>query len=311
MAIATSRTTQSPEINIDTNLCDGCGLCVSVCSDNSLEIGETKFAKRSDNSVFDCIGCGHCMAICPTGAIEVFGRELSVNDIYKLSFEKSDAKENIDNYQNLLLLLQKRRSIRDFKDKSIAPELIEKILTAVKTAPMGIPPSDVNVLIFDTKEKTRAFAEDFSKYLKSISFMTSNIFLTLMRPFWGKEIDALFRSFLKPLFKIYTEEMDKSKNLITYDAPLTIYFYGSPYCDPADPIISATYAMIAGEALGLGTCMLGGIHPMIQNGKKAKEFRERHNIKCKSKEGLFVVFGYPKAKYKKGIKRSFASVNYA
>ncbi len=55
-------------------------------------------------------------------------------------------------------------------------------------------------------------------------------------------------------------------NYVTYDAPATIYFYGSPYCDYADPIIAATYAMLAAESLGLGTCMIGGIHPFLQNG---------------------------------------------
>jgi len=88
---------------------------------------------------------------------------------------------------------------------------------------------------------------------------------------------------------------------------LLIYFYGSPYSDPADPVVAATYAMIAGESLGLGSCMLGAIHPFIQNGKRARRFRESHNIKYKSREGLFVAFGYPAVKYSKGIKRTFAS----
>lgn len=305
MAVITSRTEQSPEIKIDTSLCDGCGLCVSVCSDHSLVMGKEKFVIRSDNSTFDCIGCGHCMAICPTEAIKVYGRELLPEDIYTLASKKSD-----DSYEELLSTLQQRRSIRDFKDKEVSQELIEKILKAVQTAPMGIPPSDVNLLIFDTKEKNRAFAKDFSEYLKTISFMTSNLFLAFMRPFWGKERDQLFRNFLKPLVKNYTKEMDKGNNTITYDAPLAIYFYGSSYSAPADPTIAATYAMIAGETLGLGSCMIGAIHPFIQNGKKAKEFRKYHNIKHKSKDGIFVIFGYPKVKYKKGITRNFASVNY-
>ena len=88
-----------------------------------------------------------------------------------------------------------------------------------------------------------------------------------------------------------------------------MYFYGSPYTDPADPIVAATYAMLAGESLGLGNCMLGGIHPLIQNGKKAKKLREKYGIKYPSREGLFVIFGYPAVKYKKGIVRSFAEVN--
>jgi hypothetical protein len=69
--------------------------------------------------------------------------------------------------------------------------------------------------------------------------------------------------------------------------------------------------MMAGETLGLGTCMLGGIHPMIQNGSKAKKFREKHNIRFASREGLFVIFGHPAVKYSKGLKRTFASVIYA
>ena len=141
--------------------------------------------------------------------------------------------------------------------------------------------------------------------------MTSGLFLALMRPFWGRENDEVFREFVNPLFMVYTEEMEKGNNFINYDSPLLMYFYGTPYCDPADPIVAATYAMIAGEALGLGSCMLGGIHPFIQNGRKARIFREKHRIMHKSREGLFIAFGYPAVKYSKGIKRSFASIHHA
>ena len=306
MVIPTSRTKESPEIRINSELCNGCGLCVSVCSDSSLAI-ENKIVKRSNSSVFDCIGCGHCMAICPIGAIEIFGRELSPEDLHDLP-----QKESTSDYEQLLALLQHRRSIRDFKDKTVEHDIIEKILTAAKTAPMGLPPSDVNVLIFNGKEQTRAFAKDFSNYFKSLKFMTNKIFLGLMRPVWGKETDELFKGFLKPLFRAYTTDgMDKGVNTINYDAPLAMYFYGSPYCDPADPIIAATYAMIAAETLGLGTCMLGAVHPFIQNGRKARKFRENHNIKCKSKEGLFVAFGYHESNYKKRIGRTFASIEFS
>jgi nitroreductase len=94
-----------------------------------------------------------------------------------------------------------------------------------------------------------------------------------------------------------------------YDAPLALYFYGSPYTDPADPIIAATYAMLAAESLGLGTCMLGAIHPFIQSGKAADKFRKKQGIRFKSKEGLFLIIGHAKVKFKQGINRSFANVD--
>ncbi|MFV0500109.1 MAG: hypothetical protein ACK5MH_00775 [Bacteroidales bacterium] len=56
--------------------------------------------------------------------------------------------------------------------------------------------------------------------------------------------------------------------------------------------------------------MLGAIHPLIQNGGKATKFRKEHGIKYKSREGLFLILGYPDVEYNKGIKRTFASETY-
>lgn len=303
MSIPTTRTKEKAKIQIIEEKCNGCGLCVSVCKDFSLQITDEKVA-ITQNPLFGCIGCGHCMAICPTGAIEIHGRELSPDDLFDLP-----KKETAAGYDQLMNLLKLRRSMREFKEKPVEKALIDKIVLAASTAPMGIPPSDVNILILDTPEKVRKFSKDFCDFLESIKWFVSKWFLALMRPFLSKANNDLFKRFLKPLFDIYIGNMNKGIDLVTYDAPLAMYFYGSSYCDPADPLIAATYAMIAGESLGLGTCMLGGIHPMIQSGKKAKEFREKQGIKFASREGLFVIFGYPKVKFSKGIRRTFASVN--
>ena len=303
MAIPTSRTKEKATIRIDTEKCNGCGKCISVCKDFSLYI-EDKKVKISSTPAFGCIACGHCMAICPADAIEIVGRELSKEDLFDLPPGKGAA-----NYQQLLSLFQRRRSIREFIDKDVEPEIVQKLIDAARTSPMGLPPSDVNVLILDNKEKTRRFAVDFCEYLNGMKWFVSKWFLTIMRPVWGKANDEMFRGFVKPLFSIYINSIREGINLVNYDAPLAMYFYGSAYTDPADPIVAATTAMYAAESIGLGTCMLGGIHPLIQNGKKAKRFREKHGIKNTSREGLFVIFGYPAVKYRKGIKRTFASVS--
>lgn len=303
MAIPTSRTKTKAEISIDTELCSGCGLCVEVCSDNSLELFSGKVRENPD-PFFGCIACGHCMAICPEDAIEIYGREISPADLYELP-----ARYSASSYTQLQALMQRRRSIRHFKDKAVEKEFRDQIINAAMTAPMGLPPSDVNVLVLDGKEKVRAFAVDYCNYLEKMKWLVSDWFLAIMKPFWGKANDEMFRDFLKPLFQIYTSQMKEGKNMVNYDAPLSLYFYGSPYTDPADPIIAATYAMLAAESLGLGTCMLGGIHPMIQSGKRARKFRKEHGIRFASREGLFIIIGYPSVKYRKGIRRNFASVS--
>ena len=303
MSIPTSRDKEPANIFIDTDKCTGCGLCVDVCKDFGLEIINHK-VEKSDKAVFGCIACGHCMMVCPTGVIAIEGRTLSPIQLFDLP-----DKENVPNYESLLAMLQRRRSIREFKDVPVEKEKIDTILDAAQTAPMGLPPSDVHVLVLENKKQVRSFAEDFSGYLKGIRWLSSNWFLALMRPFMGKANYEMMHNFVKPVFDIYVDDMDKGNNWINYDAPVAMYFYGSPYSDPADPIIAATYAMLAGEALGLGTCMLGAMHPFIQQGKKARLFRERWGIKYASREGLVVIFGYSKVHYRQGVKRTFADIH--
>jgi len=303
VAIPTSRTHEAGKLHFLPERCNGCGLCVQVCKDFSLRIVDGK-AQMAETSVFGCIGCGHCMAICPHEAITVSGRSLSADDLVELP-GRADAAD----YRSLLGLLQRRRSIREFKDKPVEAELIAQVLEAVRTAPMGLPPSDVHVLVFEDKEKVRKFSRDFCLYLEGLKWLVSGWFLALMRPFWGKATDAVFRDFVRPLVFLYTEAMARGEDLVTYDAPAALYFYGSPFCDPADPLVAATYAMLAAESLGLGTCMLGGMHPLIQNGRAARRFRERQGIRYPSREGLMVIMGYPRVVYQKGIRRSLAAVD--
>ncbi|MCI0523563.1 MAG: 4Fe-4S binding protein, partial [Bacteroidales bacterium] len=108
MAIPTSRTKETGTITIDEEKCTGCGLCVSVCKDFSIVLVNGK-ARAGDKPVFGCIACGHCMAVCPEGAISINGRTLSPDDLFDLP-----PKESAAGYDQLLSLLQRRRSIREF-----------------------------------------------------------------------------------------------------------------------------------------------------------------------------------------------------
>jgi len=303
MSIPTTRDKKPANISINTDKCTGCGLCVDVCKDFGLEIVDHKVA-ISDKPIFGCIACGHCMMVCPTDVIAIEGRTLAPVQLFNLP-----DKSTVPSYESLLAMLYRRRSVREFKDKPVEKEKINQILEAAQTAPMGLPPSDVHVVVLENKVQVHAFASDFSNYLSSIRWMTSNWFMALMRPFWGKANDEMMHSFVKPVFNTFVDSMNKGHNWINYDAPLAMYFYGSPYSDPADPIIAATYAMLAGESLGLGTCMLGAIHPFIQNGKKARLFREKWGIKYQSREGLVVIFGYADVHYSQGVKRTFADIH--
>jgi NAD-dependent dihydropyrimidine dehydrogenase PreA subunit len=65
-------------ITINEELCDGCGNCVSSCSESALQIvhGKAKLVKEDF-----CDGFGDCIGGCPTGALVIEERESKPFDI--------------------------------------------------------------------------------------------------------------------------------------------------------------------------------------------------------------------------------------
>jgi Fe-S-cluster-containing hydrogenase component 2 len=59
-------------IEIDEELCDGCGNCVPSCAEGALEIIDGKARVVAD---IYCDGLGACLGECPTGALQIVERE--------------------------------------------------------------------------------------------------------------------------------------------------------------------------------------------------------------------------------------------
>ncbi len=64
-------------VEIDGELCDGCGDCVSSCAEGAIAIIEGKARLISDSY---CDGLGACLGHCPQGAITVTRREAETFD---------------------------------------------------------------------------------------------------------------------------------------------------------------------------------------------------------------------------------------
>jgi 2-oxoglutarate ferredoxin oxidoreductase subunit delta len=69
--------TRTFRVQINTELCKGCNLCVMHCPKDCLELTTDRINSRG--TLFseclrpeDCIGCKACATICPDGVIELF-----------------------------------------------------------------------------------------------------------------------------------------------------------------------------------------------------------------------------------------------
>ena len=302
MALKTGRADAVAQVKIDYERCIDCGLCVAVCKGAPLFLDDTGKVGIDQSNVFGCIGCGQCVAVCPKECISVAGRDLFPKDIVPLPTKASCAT-----YAQLRALMIGRRSVRNFKDKAVEDALITKILAAASTAPMGLPPSDVEILVLKGRKKVKQFANDMIDLMKSQRWIFSPVMRFFMRPFIGKETCESFENFIVPAIDIFVQKRKEGEDWLLYNAPLAMYFHTSPYADPFDPIIVATYAMLAAEALGLGACMIG---TPAQFMKYSRRLKRKYGIPLKNQQGITVIFGYPAVKYHKAIRRRFANVNY-
>lgn len=75
-------------IEIDEELCDGCGQCVPDCAEGSLKIVDGKAKLVADNL---CDGLGACLGACPTGALKIIERKADEFD--EVAVEKFLAEE--------------------------------------------------------------------------------------------------------------------------------------------------------------------------------------------------------------------------
>jgi len=59
-------------IRIDETLCNGCGKCITACSEGAIELQDGKARVVSDRF---CDGLGACLSACPKGALTIEERE--------------------------------------------------------------------------------------------------------------------------------------------------------------------------------------------------------------------------------------------
>jgi nitroreductase/NAD-dependent dihydropyrimidine dehydrogenase PreA subunit len=285
---------------IDAVTCTGCGQCVKICPDEVLTLKGGK-AQPGKGIFLGCIACGQCVAACPTESITVTGRGMAAND--RIPLPPPEARADGD---SLEALMTARRSVRKFKEQEIPRDVLERIVRMASTAPMGIPPHEVGVVAFDDRRKVRQFSADCCASFERMGKFLSPLMLALMRPFIGRAQYGVFRDFIRPLLKYLPEMRRQGRDSFTYDAPAALLFHCGPMADQADCAIVATYAMLAAESLGLGSCMLGTTAALTQD----KKTKENLGIPRENKVGVALVVGYPAVTFRGAVRRRLAEVRF-
>ncbi|MCU0231680.1 MAG: nitroreductase family protein [Acidobacteria bacterium] len=293
---------QHPAVpQVDDTLCTVCALCAAVCPTGTLalEEGRIRIATRMFTG---CIGCGQCMAVCAADAIRVTGRRLDPSDMVALP-APAPARSAWEALDGIALA---RRSVRRFAPRPVEREVLERILSLASTAPMGIPPTEVGVVVFDSPEKVHALAADAIVAFRRALRLFHPLALGVMRPFMGAAGYRGLKEFVRPLLAEICARWDEGHDVLFYDAPAALLFHRGPSSDGADAAIAATYAMLAAQALGLGSCMIGTTAGFDHD----RALKRKYGIPEENKLGLALILGYPEVAWAKSLRRQWASVHW-
>ena len=126
----------------------------------------------------------------------------------------------------------------------------------------------------------------------------------------GKKRFATMQQHLIPLLKNRLPSLkDGTEDTITRKAPAMILFLANRHGEDIqeDIYIAASFGMLAAHSLGLGGSIMDIIPPAIE---KKKELREMFNVSDDQEVVASIILGYPKYKYKRGIRREIKNVKW-
>jgi nitroreductase len=259
-------------------------------------------AATVDSRADACIECGQCVAVCPTESMAM--PRLPMEDFERLPEQPFE-------YDAFFDFLRRRRSVRVFRDRPVGREVIQKILDAAATAPMGFPPHSTEVVVVDEREELDFLLEQLVKdYDFMIKGFSNPIIRSIIRLNAGAESFHALKNYILDVAR-HANEVYHESGADNYmrGAPVLMLFHGNrralSYEENAHLICN--YAMLAALSLGLGSTIIGLIPPVVD---RSKLLRERYGIPKDNKVCTSLVLGYPKYKYRHGIRRNLAGVRY-
>ena len=115
-------------ITVDPEKCNRDGICVKACPTAVIELrSQNELPTTVKDFAEYCLACGHCVAVCPTGAFSL--EWLTTGECPSISEALSLSQNQAEQF------LRSRRSIRNFRDKPVERQKLEKLLEMACYAP--------------------------------------------------------------------------------------------------------------------------------------------------------------------------------
>jgi nitroreductase/Pyruvate/2-oxoacid:ferredoxin oxidoreductase delta subunit len=283
---------------VNSKACTGCSRCVLVCPSFVLEMAEDKSAVVRGTW---CIGCGHCEAVCPAEAIE---REGGCSETHP-----GEGRVAATPPETLKILLQGRRSVRNYTPDRVPEEILEKILDTGRYAPTGSNSQNVHYVLLTLPDRiaeiqrmtTRFYDQIFSR----VRGWPGMLLLSLIA---GRKTAGYLRQSL-PKVDYAREQMKQGKDRLFYHAPVVMLAHAESWdpCSPFNCSVALYHCSLMAHTLGLGCCFNGFLVNAVNHAPKIKR---KLGIPADHQCYSAMTLGFPDMKYLRPVHRHPANVTW-
>ena len=281
-----------PTILIHPDRCIRCGKCARVCPDGILQQESPKAAIQVARAEH-CIGCGHCVDVCPEQALEhsLFPAE----KIHPIDYALMPSA------QQVMALLQARRSNRTLTGKPIPMEVLKQVVEAANYAPTATNSQLLSYTLVTDPARMREVADFTIRVFDRIASL-------LLHPV----VKCVLKPFLKdlysyaPMFKQLKADHEAGKGPVLRHASALLFIHTpkSNRFGSEDANLAYQNASLMAQSLGVSQIYMGFVLSAIQ--QKPGELEKLLGIDGQVK--AIMALGYPAFQYANRVDRKPVSL---
>jgi nitroreductase/NAD-dependent dihydropyrimidine dehydrogenase PreA subunit len=292
---------------IDPDLCNGCGLCITVCPKETIALVNGKAVIAGKESM----NCGHCTAACPTGAVSVSGIDPSLSKFATFQVVAKWLPYGKIDTGTLVNLMQSRRSCRNFRDEAVRKDILEDLIKIGATAPSGSNCQMWTFTILSDRNSLKILGNQVAVFYQNLNRLAEKSWLRFGMKLFGKpELERYYQNYYESV-KEGLEEREKNDRDRLFHGATAAIVVGSKNeasCPAEDALLATQNILLAAHSMGLGTCLIGFV---VQAMKRDKTINRSLGIPYDETPYAVIALGYPNEKYQRIAGRKQAVIRYA